>query len=664
MKEDTMRIGLFSDTYLPDINGVVSSTHTLKKALEKLGHTVYVITNHKGVTITQEGNVLRLPGVELKGLYGYKMSSPVNANATDRIRQMNLDVIHLQTNFGVGLYGQMLARNLNIPVVDTYHTMYEDYTHYINPMGLSGFERVSKDAIRKASRAVCNRVEAVIAPSEKTLETLRDYGVQAPIFVVPTGIDLEAFEVNGTETERLEKIRASVSTDPEARILLYLGRLAKEKDLEMPIEAIASSPDTRLHLAIVGSGPDEDYYKNYAKQFPGSDRIHFLGVADPNDVPDFYKAFDAYVSASLSETQGMTYLESMATGTMVFGRRDEVLENLLVEGKTGYYFDNKEELLEKIEQFYALDETAKEENAKLCRQKIEPYTTQSFADKVLQVYEKAIEDYSNTYEIDQIKVNSDFVAMTLHQETAREESVEILMPMEDYFELQPSLHSRLDSYMVENYLQDLPFYQAWRKAKKRALSRDMTEYQMQTWLMRSQKLDEIMARVMTNELVMRALISDERYAFDKADYWQSLGVSVNEIRRKLQKAGISSTLINEAIARLKPELERENAITLAKSLAKKMNLQSGRRKRQNVMHKLISKGFKAEEARWAIDSLDVDEQEDKEALQACFAKAKRLYAGREGWDYRQHVINYCLRQGFSRSTINEMLEQEESVQHD
>ncbi|WP_304937575.1 glycosyltransferase, partial [Ileibacterium valens] len=123
-----MRVGLFTDTYLPDINGVVSSTVTLKKALERAGHTVFVITNHAGATIELEGDVLRLPGIALKGLYGYKMSSPISLGALSYIRNMNLDVIHLQTNFGVGVYGQAIGKTLGIPLVDTYHTMYEDYT--------------------------------------------------------------------------------------------------------------------------------------------------------------------------------------------------------------------------------------------------------------------------------------------------------------------------------------------------------------------------------------------------------------------------------------------------------------------------------------------------------------------------------------------------------
>ena len=114
-----MRIGLFTDTYTPDINGVVSSIVTLQKELEKNGHDVFVITNHRSLLAKREGNILRLPGMELKWLYGYKLSTPYHFSARDEIRDMHLDVIHVHTEFGVGMFGRIVAKTLNIPVVST-----------------------------------------------------------------------------------------------------------------------------------------------------------------------------------------------------------------------------------------------------------------------------------------------------------------------------------------------------------------------------------------------------------------------------------------------------------------------------------------------------------------------------------------------------------------
>ena len=184
-----MRIGLFTDTYTPDINGVVSSIVTLQKELEKNGHDVFVITNHKAARMKKEGNVLRLPGLELKWLYGYKLSTPYHFAARDEVRKMNLDVIHVHTEFGVGMFARIVAKYLNIPVVTTYHTMYEDYTHYINRFDIDEVDKVSKKVISTFSRAISDSAQAVISPSEKTKETLQKYGVKTPIYVIPTGLN-------------------------------------------------------------------------------------------------------------------------------------------------------------------------------------------------------------------------------------------------------------------------------------------------------------------------------------------------------------------------------------------------------------------------------------------------------------------------------------------
>ena len=164
-----MRIGLFSDTYLPDVNGVVSSIVTLQKVLEEHGHEVFVIANHKGLLKSiREGNTLRLPGMELKWLYGYVLSTPYHFSAKEEIRGMNLDVIHAHTEFGVGIFARMVAKDLNIPVVSTYHTMYEDYTHYINKFELEGVEDITRKVAASFSRIITDTCEGVIAPSEKT----------------------------------------------------------------------------------------------------------------------------------------------------------------------------------------------------------------------------------------------------------------------------------------------------------------------------------------------------------------------------------------------------------------------------------------------------------------------------------------------------------------
>lgn len=655
-----MRIGLVTDTYLPDINGVVSSTVTLKRALEKRGDTVFIITNHAGAHIEMEDGILRLPGVKLKGLYGYKMSSPVNPGVARYIKEMDLDVVHLQTNFGVGLYGQYLARSLSIPVVNTYHTMYEDYTHYINPLNFSGLEKISRDAIRAASRRVCNSVQAVIAPSEKTRETLIQYGVIAPIHVVPTGLDLQAFSNAQADRQRLQEIRSRVSEDPQDRILVFIGRIAKEKSLEIPIEAIASSKDSHLHLAIVGAGPDEDFYHRLCEELHVEDRVHFLGKAQPEEVCWYYAAFDAFVSASLSETQGMTYLEAMATGSMVFGRRDEVLDGLLEEGKTGYYFDTPEELLEKAEQFYQLDEAQRAENADACRRRIEPYTDESFAKSAHEVYEQAIADYSHTFEVKKISIDADYAFLTLARDASKE-PVRVMLPIEEYFEHKISLNSKIDAYMVSAWMDLQPFYTSMYRVKKRLAQKEMTSWQVQTYCTQKLGVPANVAKEVAEELAAERRIDDHQYALDKSEYFHSIGNTRAQIEKKLYQAGIAREYIEEAMAGLDEDVEMRNARRMAARLVRTLKTQSARRKRQTIAGKLRARGFSSEAVDQAFDGLELED--DSDALQAAVAKAARMYARLDEKTARSKIMTYCLRQGFERGEIEEAM-QESEMNHD
>ena len=254
-----MRIGLFTDTYLPDINGVVSSVVTLQTELEKHGHEVFVIANHKALTSKWDGNVLRLPGLELKWLYGYKLSTPFHQSAKEEIRKLKLDIIHVHTEFGVGMFGRIVAKYLNIPVVSTYHTMYEDYTHYLIPFENEEVDRVGRRIVGSVSRVFAENVQAMIAPSEKTKETLLKYGVTTPIYIIPTGLSFEKFNVENIDVERVCQIRQSYGIKEDEKLVVYVGRIAQEKSIEIPIEGFRYVKNPKIKMMIVGGGPQRLY---------------------------------------------------------------------------------------------------------------------------------------------------------------------------------------------------------------------------------------------------------------------------------------------------------------------------------------------------------------------------------------------------------------------
>lgn len=651
-----MRIGLFTDAYLPDINGVVSSVVTLKSALEDLGHTVFVISNHKGTKITYDDHVLRLPGIELKRLYGYKMSSPLQFEAFEYVRNMDLDIVHVQTEFGVGMFARQVAKSFNIPLVYTYHTTYEDYTHYINPMDLEMVENMGKMAVRSLSKMLGNGAQAVISPSNKTKNALISYGVNTPIYVVPTGLDLSSFLRKNLDVNRIMALRKSLGFTMEDHVVVFVGRLAKEKAIEVPIEAVSHSTDPKLHLVIVGSGTDEDYYKNLVKEFHCEDRVHFTGRVVKEEIPYYYAAFDCFVSASMTETQGMTYIEALASGLCVFGRRDEVLDGLVDEGVTGYYFDDATELKEKFDLFFEKSLEQRNQMRTSCIEKTEPFSTELFAHKALAVYEQAIDDFNQSFTVEKIRMMDDYVRLTVMRDSDRE-PVKFLIPLDDFFDLKISIHTMLDAYLVENYLELQDYYKALKQAKIKALSTDQTAYEMKQYCVRRLHVSEEEAGAIVETLIEKSLINDHQYAIEKAQVWHSYGQNAQQIRNKLIRSGVDKESIDSAIEGLDEATEISNAYAVAKRLMSGLKEQSNRMKKQTLINKLVTKGYSLEIAKKVSDHIEFDD-DDMESLERTIKKAKRLYASFEEPKRTSKIRLYCLRKGFTSTQIDEMLEEE------
>lgn len=655
-----MRIGLFSDAYLPDINGVVSSVATLKGALEKLGHTVFVISNHKGMTIEydEKNHILHLPGIEWKKMYGYKISSPIQVMGENYIRKMNLDIIHVHTEIGIGLFARQMAKKYNIPLVYTYHTLYEDYVHYVNPREIESVDHTTKRIVRFLSKVAGNGPMAVIAPSNKTKKALLSYGVTTPIYIVPTGIDLSEYKISNLDPEKVKAVRQSVQIPANHHAVVFVGRIAKEKCIEMPIQALSLSKDPLLELVIVGAGTDEKYYHELADTLGVHDRVHFTGKIAKEKIPYYYAAFDCFVSASLSETQGMTYLEALATGLPVFGRRDEVLDGLIDEGVTGYYFDDANELAQKWEAFFSQSEQRRKAMTPLCEAKTKDYDTELFAQKVLAVYQQAMDDYYMAYQVVKIDfLQSDFVQLSVKRKQD-EEVIKIKIPDDDFFDLKVSVNTILDAYTVENYIHMQSYYESVIKVQRHLSKADYSSYEILQYCQRRLNLDAQTSRSIVRNFEDARLINDRQYAMEKALVWHSYGQNKLMIRKKLEKAGIRGELLEQALNQLSDTDEEVNATEMAKRLIKGIKAQSERMMRQSLINKLIKKGYSVDIAHRVGESIEIDTDE-KEALRQAVAKAKRLY-GNKALDENeklQKVRLYCMRRGFTASQIENALEE-------
>lgn len=387
-----MRIGLFSDTYLPDINGVVSSIVTLQKELEKNGHEVFVIANHKGLLHSKrEGNVLRLPGFELKWLYGYILSTPYHFSAKDDIKAMNLDLIHVHTEFGIGIFARIVAKDLGIPLVCTYHTMYEDYTHYITK---GYFDKSSKKIVEYLTLFYCDKTaNELIVPTKKTYDLFKQkYEVDKNIYIIPTGIEIERFYVENVDKKKVNSIKEKLKIKDGSFNIVFVGRLAKEKNVDLLLSAQKEiiKKNKNINLIIIGDGPDMEEYKGTSKKLGIDKNTFFTGKVPWEEVPLYYRIADVFATASTTETQGLTVIEAMAASVAPICIDDESFRNTVIDGLNGRIFKTEDEYI-KIVLELSKDKKTLTQLQKQARLNAEVHSSKYYGESVLDVYKHAIE---------------------------------------------------------------------------------------------------------------------------------------------------------------------------------------------------------------------------------------------------------------------------------
>ena len=384
-----MNIGLFTETYYPEINGVATSVYMLKNELERLGHNVYVFTTTTPGAPKVEHNVFRVPSIPCVLITERRVGMFYQHRLASVIKKLNLDVIHTHTEFSLGIFGRIMAKELHIPLVHTYHTIYEDYTHYITHSKM--LDSRAKTFMRMFSKACCNTVEQVIVPTDKTKELLEHYNVRKRINVVPTGIDLHKFDPTLYDASEIAKLRKSYGIGEDEKVLLYLGRISPEKNI---IELLQAMPrfvkeHKDVRFVIVGSGPDQNRLEQFVKEQGLEQQVIFTGSQPWDIIGKFYQMGDVFVSASNSETQGLTYIEAMAAGLPVVARKDKCLEDILTPGLNGYTFCTQEEFIDGLNHVL-YDNLGVDFSAEsIC--KVQKYSSEQFAYNVLQVYENILE---------------------------------------------------------------------------------------------------------------------------------------------------------------------------------------------------------------------------------------------------------------------------------
>ncbi len=382
-----MRIGIFTDTWTPQINGVVTSIQLMDSILRAHGHETFIFTlTHPGsLPHTDPPNVFRVPSVRFYGNSDHRIGAIYSRTAMEQARHLHLDIIHSHAPFSLGVFGHISARRLGVPEVHTYHTMLEDYTHYVSQRRVAN--EAAKRLARRYSRVFCNWSTAVIVPTPKVKETLLSYGVTRPISVLPTPVDLDRFRPMAPERQRQE-LRRSLGLPEAAPLLLFVGRLAKEKSIDV---LIRWHREVRKHLphsglVIVGDGDERTQLEACARHLGLGASVHFLGPKPWNELPLYYQAADVFVTASRSETQGLVVPEALACGTPVVAADDPAYHDFIVPGRNGYLFQTAADYVAQLQYLLTLDPI---ELQRWTRGSVERLSMESFYEQLNQVYETA-----------------------------------------------------------------------------------------------------------------------------------------------------------------------------------------------------------------------------------------------------------------------------------
>ena len=381
-----MKILITSDWYKPAINGVVASILNLKKGLEERGHEVRVITLSPTVHSYVDGDVTYIGAINAGKVYpGARLRSALANPLVNDLIKWKPDIVHSNCEMSTFFIAMRIAKKTGAPLVHTYHTVYEDYTHYFSPS-----KRVGKKIVKGLSRLMAEHTDTVIVPSVKVLNILKRYEIETPIAVVPTGIDQERFSPESGFN--VEEMLRECGVPEGNEVAISIGRLAKEKNTEELIEYMKAFSGDRVTLLIIGDGP---YRKNLEKIAAESgvpkDQIIFYGAVPPAEVGKYYHLGNIFVSASTSETQGLTYFEALSCGLPVLARRDDCLDGVVEDGVNGWQFDDAVGF-EKYLRKYITDRECHAAMREAALETGEKFSVASFAKNMEDIYKELLEE--------------------------------------------------------------------------------------------------------------------------------------------------------------------------------------------------------------------------------------------------------------------------------
>lgn len=379
-----MKIAIFTNNYLPRISGVAVAVDFQDRALRNQGHDTLIIAPDYG--FEKEKDKPYVKRVKSLKFVNFRFSIPLQFLELDEMEKLvsdfDPDILHLHHPFLLGKAGLELADELQIPSVYTFHTLYDFFTHYFF---------LDVDAIRKMVRDYvvnfANQCELVIAPTEPIRNYLLEIGVTTNTATVPTGLDFSRFDL--VSKKKLQKRIKTLGLQRFDKLLLYVGRIAREKNLSLAIQAlhILKQKGFNLALIIAGEGPAKRGFEREAKKLKLTENIIWAGFLSQEELPELYLISDIFVFPSPSDTQGIVLYEARACGLPIVALRSMASEAIVKDGENGIFAENEpldfankiQEVLSNPEKFDApFDRT--------------PYTLQTIGKRYTDLYEPIVKE--------------------------------------------------------------------------------------------------------------------------------------------------------------------------------------------------------------------------------------------------------------------------------
>lgn len=322
-----MRIAIFTNCYRPLVNGVVGAVSLLRRGFIEQGHEVWLFAPAVDDYQDDEERVYRYPAVNLTNAIKYPVAIPFSPRIDSLLRDLELDIIHSHHPFVLGPVARRTARQKRVPIVYTFHTQYEQYSHYI-PLPPGMVNAYSRRAIRR----FCQTVDWVTTPAESARQILSGYGVTRGINVIPNPTLLSTGRTDGAAVRE----HYGIGKD---KLLINIGRVAPEKNLGLLLEAFRMMVDQTagrdLKLMIVGEGPARSQLMQQAEALGIADRVVFTGLVEPNQVPNYLAAADLFVMTSISEVKPLSQLEALAAGVPIVAVAAAGANDTIVPGENG-----------------------------------------------------------------------------------------------------------------------------------------------------------------------------------------------------------------------------------------------------------------------------------------------------------------------------------------